>query len=108
MGLDPAHKGVMIAFVRLMEPSREPEFHRYYRTMHISDVLETPGVTSGHRFVDARGDGDEDRKWFLIYEVDDGDVNAVARRLPETFARKQGRNFDALKMTHGANFRRIL
>lgn len=105
--LAPDHKGVMISFVKLLDHSRAAEFHQWYNSTHVPDVLETPGVTAGHRFVAASKDGDPDREFLLVYEVDTADVNAVSKRLPAVFANKQHRRLDCYTMTYGANFRRI-
>ncbi len=106
--LAPDHKGVMISFVKLLDPSKGVEYHHWHTDTHIPDVLETQGVTAAHRFIAPKKDGDPDKEFFLIYEVNDADVNAVSKRLPAVFANKQHRRLDAYAMTYGANFRRIL
>lgn len=63
------------------DPAREAEYHDWYNTIHIPDILATPGFVSARRyeikeFRDGRG------KYLALYEIETDDIeNTMKARL---------------------------
>ncbi|PXY33318.1 DUF4286 family protein [Prauserella endophytica] len=70
---------------------RDEEFNEWYDTVHLKEVLEIPGVTSGTRYrVRSAGRGPlPEHRYATVYEID-GDPEAV---LAEIFARSRDGRF---------------
>lgn len=117
MKMQPEHQSVMFYFTKLMDPSREAEYHQWYLDTHIPDVMQTSELLAYHRFVSTR-DGDDDRKYVVIVECDSADVDDVTQKMSDRFGhhgdkeklRKlitEGRLINYGKSTWSANLRRI-
>ena len=117
MKMNPEHKSVIFYFTKLMDPSREAEYHQWYIDTHIPDVMRTPELMAYHRFVNAR-DGDDDRKYAVMVECDSEDVDGVMEKMNDLFGHRgdreklrqlieDGRLINYGKSTWSANFRRI-
>jgi hypothetical protein len=46
-------KYLFFAFSDCVDPSREKKFNEWYDTMHVPDMLETPGMLRATRWVSA-------------------------------------------------------
>lgn len=60
------------------DPAREAEYHEWYNTMHIPDILATPSFVSARRyqikdFRDGRG------KYLAIYEIETDDIDSTMK-----------------------------
>ena len=84
-------KWLLVAESNCTDPAREEEFNHWYDTVHVPDVLETPGILRGTRFKNddpPEGHG----KYLAIYEVETEDIEQTISRFGEivTMKWKQG------------------
>jgi hypothetical protein len=85
-------KWLLVAASNCTNPAREEEFNHWYDTVHLPDVLETPGILRGTRFKnDKRQEGQW--KYLAIYEVETEDIQRTMSRFGEIVTEKweQGR-----------------
>ncbi len=61
------------------EAGREAEFHDWYDTVHIPDLLAIPGVVSAKRYASTASEGN---RWLAIYELE-GDLAKIQEQLAE-------------------------
>jgi hypothetical protein len=83
---------VLVAETNCSVPSREKEFNYWYDTVHIPDVLETPGILRATRYENS--DPPEGRGKFLaLYEIETGEIERTSAALGEIITNKweQGR-----------------
>ncbi len=90
------------------DPSREKEFNEWYDTIHLPDVLETPGMVRAARYENsnpAEGQG----KFLAIYEIETGDLGQTMAAFSENVNRKseQGRMSDLVVAVGGGLYRQI-
>ena len=98
-------RGLLTVFTQCTDPAREADYNKWYDTVHLPDVLETPGVTAGYRLVGVDG---EDRKNVAVYEVPDEDVEGAYQRIRQTLGSKPKDHFiDFMKGSYMDFFRRI-
>jgi hypothetical protein len=88
---------ILIAESNCSDPAREEEFNRWYDTVHVPDVLETPGILRSTRFrsdepIEGHG------KYLAIYEVETEDIQQTVSRFGEIITEKwnQGRMSELL------------
>ena len=90
-------KWLLVAASNCSDPEKEDEFNQWYNTVHIPDVLETPGILRGTRFVN-----DEPQqghwKYLAIYDVETEDIQKTVSRFGEIITEKwqQGRMSELL------------
>ena len=81
--------GVMLVLSNATDPSQDDEFNRWYDE-HVLEVLEVPGVVSATRYVLADeqlpGGAWPARRYLVIYELRDEDLDAVRERILATSA----------------------
>ncbi len=85
-------KWILVAESNCSDPAREEEFNHWYNTVHIPDVLETPGILRGTRFkTDEPREGHG--KYLAIYDVETGDIEQLMKTFGEIVTEKwqQGR-----------------
>ena len=85
-------KWLLVAESNCSDPAREEEFNHWYNTIHVPDVLETPGILRGTRFKNdepPEGHG----KYLAIYEVETEDIQQTISTFGEIITErwKQGR-----------------
>ena len=90
-------KWLLVAESNCSDPAREEEFNHWYNTIHVPDVLETPGILRGTRFKNdepPEGHG----KYLAIYEVETEDIQQTISRFGEIITEKwqQGRMSELL------------
>jgi hypothetical protein len=80
------------------DPSREDEFNKWYDDTHIPDVLSTPGVIQGTRYINTDPEGNKRPKYLAVYEIETDDIDEFDRELGErlTKAREAGRGTDCV------------
>jgi hypothetical protein len=85
-------KWLLVAQSNCTDPAREEEFNHWYNTVHVPDVLETPGILRGTRF---KNDEPQEGHWkyLAIYEVETEDIQQTISRFGEIITEKwqQGR-----------------
>ena len=90
-------KWLLVAASNCADPAREREFNHWYDTVHIPDVLETPGIWRGTRY---KNDEPLEGQWkyLAIYEVETEDIQRTVSRFGEIITEKwkQGRMSDLL------------
>lgn len=71
------------------DPDRVDEFHHWYDTEHLRDVVAVPGVASARRYkvMQRSPAGLPEVPWdsFAIYEIDSDEPNEVLSRITETW-----------------------
>jgi hypothetical protein len=75
---------LLFAFSDCVDPSRENEFNRWYDTMHVPDMLETPGMIRATRWVNANPEAGQRRKYLALYELETDNVGEFDRKVQET------------------------
>ena len=83
---------ILVAESNCTDLAREEEFNHWYNTVHVPDVLETPGILSARRFRNdepPEGHG----RFLAIYEVETEDIQQTVSRFGEIVTEKwqQGR-----------------
>ena len=100
-------RGLLTVFTVATDPARVADFQKWYDTIHIPDVVETPGVIAGHRFV-GTDEGDPNRKYATVYEIAEADVEGVYAKVRETLGSKPKDHFiDYMKLTYMGFYKRI-
>ncbi|HTY60925.1 MAG TPA: hypothetical protein VMG30_01585 [Acidobacteriota bacterium] len=74
---------LLFAFSDCVDPSREEEFNRWYDTMHVPDMLETPGMIRATRWVSADPQEGQRRKYLALYELETDDVRQFDKKVQE-------------------------
>ena len=101
-------KWVLVAETNCTFPEREEEFNDWYNTIHIPDVLETPGILNATRYECANpqeGHG----KYLAIYDVETDDIEKTLAAFGSILSRKweEGRMSDLLSLVHTAFYRQM-
>ena len=83
---------ILVAETNCSTPSKEKEYNHWYDTVHIPDILETPGIFRATRYENSEppeGKG----KFLAIYEVETEDIEQTSASMGEIVTRKweQGR-----------------
>lgn len=79
-----------LVFSNPVDESREQEFNDWYETVHLPEVLATPGMVSARRYKMreteiGRATGLPPQKYLIVYEMND-DPDAVMKRIMEAHA----------------------
>ena len=74
---------LLFAFSDCVDPSREKEFNEWYDTMHVPDMLETPGMIRATRWVSADPQEGQRRKYLALYELETDDVSEFDKKVQE-------------------------
>jgi len=90
------------------DPSREEEFNTWYDTVHVPDILETPGFVRAIRYENtnpAEGQG----KYVALYEIETDDLARTLAEFDEIVnARaRQGRMSELVVAVGGGLFRQV-
>ena len=85
-------KWIFVGEFNCTDPAREEEFNHWHKTVHVQDVLETPGILRATRYEinePLEGHG----KYLAIYEVETEDIQQTVSRFGEIITEKwqQGR-----------------
>lgn len=90
------------------DPSREGEFNEWYDTIHLADMLETPGIVRASRYENtnpAEGQG----KFVAMYEVEtenlDQTMAAIGQRVNDII--EQGRMSELAVILGGRLYKQI-
>lgn len=96
---------VMVVLSKCTDPSREREFNEWYNTVHIPDVLETPGIVSAVRYENNHTRAGE-AKYLALYEFSTADTRQVMKNLSAHIKQKtdQGRMIDCIEVTFANTF----
>lgn len=75
-------KWLLVAASNCTDPAREEEFNHWYNTVHVPDVLETPGILRATRY---KSDEVPEGRWhyLAVYDVETDDIE----RTMSTFGR---------------------
>lgn len=83
-------KAVMVVMTNVNDPSKDADFNQWYDDVHLSDVLQTPGIKKATRFKLAQGKVKEGRGQYLaLYELEVDDLASVMATLNETMDRRK-------------------
>jgi hypothetical protein len=90
------------------DPSREAEFNKWYDTVHLPDILETPGFVRAVRYENtnpAEGQG----KFIAMYEIETDDLASTLAKFDEIVnARaKQGRMSELVMAVGGGLYKQV-
>lgn len=90
------------------DPSREAEFNQWYDTIHLADMLETPGIVRASRYENtnpAEGQG----KFVAMYEIEtenlDQTMAAIGQRVNDII--EQGRMSGLAVIVGGCLYKQI-
>ncbi|MDD5510350.1 MAG: hypothetical protein PHI12_06055 [Dehalococcoidales bacterium] len=81
-------KYLILAYTDAPDPLRENEYNEWYDNIHLPDVLETPGVINGTRYVCTTpntGPG----KFLALYDVESDNINGVMEEMRVIMDRKR-------------------
>ena len=92
-------KWICSVYSNCLDQSRENEFNQWYDTVHLPDILETPGIVRASRFEikrPAEGHG----KFLALYEIETEDIRNTMSAMQETTEEKtrQGRMSELVKV----------
>ena len=91
-------KGVMVVESR-PDPGREEEFNRWYREVHVHDVLDIPGFVSVQRFKLCRRDDEAEvppPTYLAVYDIEADDLGAPLAELAARSAAGRTQKSDAM------------
>ncbi len=88
-------KHILVVALNCSDPAKEGEFNEWYNTIHLPDVLETPGFVRATRW-EHTNPKEEDAKFLALYDIETDDIQAAMKALQENLAvkRKAGRTSD--------------
>jgi hypothetical protein len=99
---------LLVTFSDPKDPAKEKEFNDWYDNMHMPDMLKTPGLLKGSRWMSADKKENEIRKYLSVYELETDNLdefNAMMRQ-QGMWTMKAGR-FPDLGMYDADNVPRI-
>jgi hypothetical protein len=90
------------------DPSREGKFNKWYDTVHLVDILETPGIVRASRYEKsnpAEGQG----KYLAIYEIETENLDQTMAAFGERVNKivEQGRMSELVVILGGGLYKRI-
>jgi hypothetical protein len=90
------------------DPSKEKEFNKWYDTIHLTDILETPGIVRASRYEKsnpAEGQG----KYLAIYEIETENVEQTMAAFGERVNKiiEQGRMSELAVILGGGLYKQI-
>ncbi|MFC2012388.1 hypothetical protein ACFLVU_04595 [Chloroflexota bacterium] len=88
-------KHILVVALNCSDPAKEGEFNEWYNTIHLPDVLETPGFVRATRW--QHTDPKEgDAKFLALYDIETEDIQATMKAMGENLTKKreQGRMSD--------------
>jgi hypothetical protein len=90
------------------DPSREKEFNKWYATVHLPDILETPGFIKAARYENTNP-GEGQGKFLAMYEIESDDIAQTLAMFTENVNKKaeQGRMSDLVIAVGGGLYRQI-
>ena len=90
-------KAVFVVMTNVQTPEQEADFNEWYDTVHLADVLQTPGVVKATRYRLAAGRPKEGRGQYLaLYEVETADPTAILAQIQETLRRREAEGSQSL------------
>ena len=78
---------LLVALSNCSDPAREEEFNHWYDTVHVPDVLETPGILRATRFK-CRDPQEGHWEYLAVYEVETEDIEQTMSRFGEIVTEK--------------------
>jgi len=99
---------ILVAETNCTVPEREDEFNDWYNTIHIPDVLETPGILNATRYECAdpqEGHG----KYLTLYDVETENIEQTLASFGEIMTGKweEGRMSELVDAVHAAFYRQM-
>ncbi|HEY49977.1 MAG TPA: hypothetical protein G4O13_08045 [Dehalococcoidia bacterium] len=90
------------------DPSREKEYNDWYDTVHLPDILETPGFVRAARYENS-SPGEGQAKFLATYEIETEDIGQTLAAFDKTVNAKaqQGRMNDLVMAIGGGLYRQI-
>ncbi|MFC1948557.1 hypothetical protein ACFLW0_00045 [Chloroflexota bacterium] len=88
-------KHILVVGLNCSDPAKEDEFNEWYNTIHLPDVLETPGFVRATRW-EHTDPKEGDAKFLALYDIETEDIQATMKAMGENLAKKreQGRMSD--------------
>ncbi len=88
-------KHMLVVALNCSDPAKEGEFNDWYNTIHLPDVLETPGFVRATRW-EHTAPKEEDAKFLALYEIETDDIQVTMKALQDNLAvkREAGRMSD--------------
>ena len=85
-------KHILVVGLNCSDPAKEGEFNDWYNTIHLPDVLETPGFVRATRW-EHTDPKEKDAKFLAVYDIETDDIQASMKALQEnlTVKREAGR-----------------
>jgi hypothetical protein len=91
-------KYLFLALSDCSDPSREPEFNKWYDEVHIPDLLSTPGAIQASRYVNTDPEGNKRPKYLAVIEIETDDIDKFNKGINEVSdkAKASGRGTDCI------------
>ncbi len=101
-------KWLLIAETNCSDPAREDEYNHWYNTIHIPDVLETPGIFRATRY-ESNEPPEGHGKYLAIYDVETEDIEQLSKTFGEIMTSKwvQGRMSELVAPIHAAFYEQM-
>jgi len=103
----------MAKWIRVVESNctdaaREADFHEWYNTVHLPDMLETPGIIRAARY-EAVDPKEGEARFLAVYEIETDDIDELMKVSQANIAGKkaQGRMSDLIASVSHRNYRQI-
>ena len=90
------------------DPAREKEFNEWYDTVHVPDIMETPGMVRAVRYENTNPQEGEG-KFVAAYEIETDDLETTLAKFTEVVNSKtaQGRLSDLVIAVGGGFYRQL-
>ena len=91
-------KWLLVAETNCSDPAREKEFNDWYNSIHVPDILETPGFINAIRY--ENNDPSEGRgKYLALYNLETRDIDSTMAAFTKIVTEKwqQGRMSELVK-----------
>ena len=101
-------KWLLVAETNCSVPGREEEYNNWYNTIHIPDVLETPGILNATRY-ECEEPPEGHGRFLTTYDVETADIEQTMAAFTEVITRKwqEGRMSELVGPVHAAFYKQM-
>ncbi len=82
-------KALLMVMTNAKDGEQEPDFNDWYDNVHLSDVLQTPGILKATRYELAGRPKEGRGKYLALYEIETDDPKGIMAKLNETLERRK-------------------
>ena len=101
-------KWILVAETNCAIPARDEEYNHWYNTVHIPDVLETPGILRATRYENSEPPEGHGR-YLTVYDIETEDIDRLITAFSEivTVKWEQGRMSELVAPVFAAFYKQM-